>query len=104
MYLLQCPFYVKNYLRTHNRISLQGNPVTMQAEIDFLFSYFARFFFFWWGGGGGAGRAGFFSAQERCRFHFVYASIKMHHSSDKNIQKGIIMTQDRIYSEESSCP
>ena len=53
MYLLQCPFYVKNYLRTHNRISLQGNPVTMQAEIDFLFSYFARFFFFWWGGGGG---------------------------------------------------
>ena len=60
------------------------------------------------GGGGGPppppGRAGFFSSQERCRFHFVYASIKMHHSSDKNIQKGIIMTQDRIYSEESSCP
>ena len=56
MYLLQCPFYVKNYLRTHNRISLQGNPVTMQAEIDFLFSYFARFFFFWWGGGEPAAR------------------------------------------------
>ena len=60
MYLLQCPFYVKNYLRTHNRISLQGNPVTMQAEIDFLFSYFARFFFFWWGGGGSRPRGIFF--------------------------------------------
>ena len=46
----------------------------------------------------------FFSCHERCRLHFVYASIEMHHSSDKNIQKGIIMTQDLIYSEESSCP
>ena len=89
----------KNYLRTHNRILLQGNPVTMQAEIDFLFSYFEGFFL-----GGGAGRAGFFSCDERCRFHFVYASIKIYHSSNKNIKKGLIMTQDRIYSEESSCP
>ena len=53
---------------------------------------------------GRAGRAGFFSCHERCRLHFVYASIEMHHLSDKNIKKGIIMTQDRIYSEESSCP
>ena len=53
---------------------------------------------------GRAGRAGFFSCHERCRLHFVYALIEMHHSSDKNIQKGIIMTQDRIYREESSCP
>ena len=44
----------KNYLRTHNRILLQGNPVTMQAEIDFLFSYFEGFFL--GGGGWGAGK------------------------------------------------
>ena len=94
----------KNYLRTHNRILLQGNPVTMQAEIDFLFSYFEGFFLGGGVGGGGAGRAGFFSCDERCRFHFVYASIKIYHSSNKNIKKGLIMTPDRIYSEESSCP
>lgn len=89
MYLLQCPFYVKNYLRTHNRILLQGNPVIMQAKIDFLFSYFARFFLA--GGGWAAG-------QQAARFFFF-----VHDSSDENIHKSIIMRQDLIYSEEF-CP
>ena len=83
-------------LRVHYRISLLGNPVTMQVEPSSGFRISTVF--------GLPAARDIFSCHERYRFRFVCARSLLHNSSDRITERfynNIVNSIDRTYSETS---